>query len=125
MHDLYCTNLNKVDACCFVPSLDNFVLLLLCVCVIVFLLSFILSCLIDLICLYVHDFNGLLNLKLGLQSSQVPAESSVNSLANKTEEKVVDGKYSTHSVDEVAGMIRSTISAYEVKVQILSFPFSL
>lgn len=51
------------------------------------------------------------------KSSQVPAESSVNSLANKTEEKVVDGKYSTHSVDEVAGMIRSTISAYEMKVQ--------
>ncbi|KAF5735361.1 Exocyst complex component sec5 isoform 1 [Tripterygium wilfordii] len=32
-------------------------------------------------------------------------------------EKVGDAKYSSHSLDEVAGMIRTTISAYEVKVQ--------
>ncbi|OMO55257.1 hypothetical protein CCACVL1_27330 [Corchorus capsularis] len=36
--------------------------------------------------------------------------------ANKTEEKVGDGRYSSHSLDEVAGMMRSTISVYEVKV---------
>ncbi|KAF2297541.1 hypothetical protein GH714_025351 [Hevea brasiliensis] len=50
------------------------------------------------------------------KSSQVSAESNVNTSANKTEEKVGDGRYSTHSLDEVAGMIRSTVSAYEVKV---------
>ncbi|CBI18197.3 hypothetical protein VitviT2T_028512 [Vitis vinifera] len=50
------------------------------------------------------------------KSSQVSAESNINTSASKTEEKVGDGKYSSHSLDEVAGMIRSTISAYEVKV---------
>ncbi|XP_065880904.1 exocyst complex component SEC5A-like [Euphorbia lathyris] len=51
------------------------------------------------------------------KSSQVSVESNVNSSANKTEEKAGDGRYSAHSLDEVAGMIRSTISVYEVKVQ--------
>ncbi|WCJ43368.1 Exocyst complex component SEC5 [Euphorbia peplus] len=51
------------------------------------------------------------------KSSQVSVESNVNSSANKTDEKAGDGRYSAHSLDEVAGMIRSTISVYEVKVQ--------
>ncbi|KAM7511220.1 hypothetical protein LguiB_010095 [Lonicera macranthoides] len=51
------------------------------------------------------------------KSSQVSAESNVNTSANKTEEKMGDGKYSAHSLDEVAGMVRNTISAYESKVQ--------
>ncbi|KAK6938280.1 Exocyst complex component EXOC2/Sec5, N-terminal domain, partial [Dillenia turbinata] len=51
------------------------------------------------------------------KSSQVSAESNVNASANKTEERIGDGKYSSHSLDEVAGMIRSTISVYEVKIQ--------
>lgn len=50
------------------------------------------------------------------KSSQVPSESTTNSLANKTEEKVGDMKYSSHSLDEVAAMICSTISLYGVKV---------
>ncbi|XP_058187933.1 exocyst complex component SEC5A-like isoform X1 [Rhododendron vialii] len=50
------------------------------------------------------------------KSSQVSADSNVNNSANKSEEKVGDGKYSSHSLDEVAGMIRSTISVYESKV---------
>ncbi|KAL3572709.1 hypothetical protein D5086_026613 [Populus alba] len=50
------------------------------------------------------------------KSSQVSAESNVNASATKSEEKVGDGRYSTHSLDEVAGMIRGTISAYETKV---------
>ncbi|KAJ4824452.1 Exocyst complex component S5B [Turnera subulata] len=50
------------------------------------------------------------------KSSQVSAESNVNTSANKTEEKVGDGRYSNHSLDEVSCMIRSTISVYEVKV---------
>ncbi|XP_048442489.1 exocyst complex component SEC5A isoform X2 [Pyrus x bretschneideri] len=50
------------------------------------------------------------------KSSQVSTESNANTPANKAEDKVGDGKYSTHSLDEVAGMIRNTISAYEVKV---------
>lgn len=55
-----------------------------------------------------------------VQSSQVSADSNVNNTANKIEEKVGDGKYSSHSLDEVAGMIRSTISVYEGKVIMLS-----
>ncbi|KAL3504465.1 hypothetical protein ACH5RR_034306 [Cinchona calisaya] len=50
------------------------------------------------------------------KSSQVSSDSSVNSQVNRFEEKVADGKYSSHSLDEVAGMIRSTLSAYESKV---------
>ncbi|KAK3030351.1 hypothetical protein RJ639_038307 [Escallonia herrerae] len=50
------------------------------------------------------------------KSSQVSTESNVNSSASKTEDKLGDGKYSSHSLDEVAGMVRSTISAYESKV---------
>ncbi|KAG5246046.1 Exocyst complex component Sec5 family protein [Salix suchowensis] len=49
------------------------------------------------------------------KSSQVSAESNVNASATKSEEKVGNGRYSTHSLDEVAGMIRDTISAYETK----------
>ncbi|PSS19491.1 Exocyst complex component SEC5A like [Actinidia chinensis var. chinensis] len=48
--------------------------------------------------------------------SQVSTDSNVNTSANKSEEKIGDGKYSTHSLDEVSGMIRSTISTYESKV---------
>ncbi|KAG6774330.1 hypothetical protein POTOM_021683 [Populus tomentosa] len=54
--------------------------------------------------------------RLILLSSQVSAESNVNASATKSEEKIGDGRYSNHSLDEVAGMIRGTISAYETKV---------
>lgn len=50
------------------------------------------------------------------QSSQVPTDSNSNNSANKVEEKAGDGKYSSHSLDEVAAMICSTISLYGVKV---------
>lgn len=36
--------------------------------------------------------------------------------SSKIEEKLGEGKYSNHSLDEVAGMMHSTISLYEVKV---------
>ena len=49
-------------------------------------------------------------------------ESNANTPANKSEEKFGDGKYSTHSLEEVSGMIRNTISAYEVKVRKLAEP---
>lgn len=61
-------------------------------------------------------------LLLPFQSSQVSAESNINTSASKTEEKAGDGKYSSHSLDEVAGMVRSTISAYEAKVRLSSIP---
>lgn len=57
------------------------------------------------------------------KSSQVSTESSTNTPANKAEEKVGDGKYSSHSLDEVAGMIRNTISAYDAKVSALAWWF--
>ncbi|KAI4346388.1 hypothetical protein L6164_007286 [Bauhinia variegata] len=50
------------------------------------------------------------------KSSQVTTESNTNSSANKTEEKIGDGKFANHSLDEVAAMICSTISLYGVKV---------
>jgi len=65
---------------------------------------------------------------LFFQSSQVSTESNANTSANKTEEKAGDGKYSSHSLDEISGMIRSTISVYEVKVSMLAdylSPFAL
>ncbi|KAK9757410.1 hypothetical protein RND81_01G161000 [Saponaria officinalis] len=49
------------------------------------------------------------------KSSQVAADSNINA-SNKIEEKGCDAKYSGHSLDEVSGMMRSTISLYEVKV---------
>ncbi|CAN4116486.1 unnamed protein product [Withania somnifera] len=51
------------------------------------------------------------------KSSQVSSDSNVSAPANKSEEKGGDGKYSNHSLDEVSGMVRTTISAYESKVQ--------
>ncbi|KAH0874607.1 hypothetical protein HID58_071969 [Brassica napus] len=45
------------------------------------------------------------------KSSQV-----TDSSANKAEEKVTEARYSTHSLEEVAAMIRKTISVYEAKV---------
>ncbi|OIW06565.1 hypothetical protein TanjilG_03959 [Lupinus angustifolius] len=47
------------------------------------------------------------------KSSQVSTDSNTNS---KLEEKAGDGKYLSHSLDEVAAMICSTISLYGVKV---------
>lgn len=44
------------------------------------------------------------------------SDSNVNVSAKRTEEKVGDVKYSSHSLDEVAGMLQSTLSAYESEV---------
>ncbi|XP_042492942.1 exocyst complex component SEC5B-like isoform X2 [Macadamia integrifolia] len=49
------------------------------------------------------------------ESSQASAELNVKASINKVGDKG-DVKYSSHSLDEVAGMIHSTMSAYEVKV---------
>ncbi|CAN4095151.1 unnamed protein product [Withania somnifera] len=51
------------------------------------------------------------------KASQVSADTNVNVPAKRTEEKVGDGKYSSHSLDEVAGMLQSTLSAYGSEVQ--------
>ncbi|KVH88112.1 Cullin repeat-like-containing domain-containing protein [Cynara cardunculus var. scolymus] len=50
------------------------------------------------------------------KSSQVTAELNITTSVTKTEEKMGDNKYSSHSLDEVSGMIQNTISAYESKV---------
>ncbi|XP_021771596.1 exocyst complex component SEC5A-like [Chenopodium quinoa] len=49
------------------------------------------------------------------KSSHVATESNATT-SNKIDEKVGDAKYSSHSLDEVSGMMRSTISLYEDKV---------
>ncbi|XP_044511226.1 exocyst complex component SEC5A-like isoform X2 [Mangifera indica] len=51
------------------------------------------------------------------KSSQVSSEPNSNTSAKKGEDKVGDGRYSVHSLDEVAGMIRNTLSVYEIKVR--------
>lgn len=51
------------------------------------------------------------------KSSQVSADLNANNYVNKAEEKVGDGKSSSHSLNEVTGMIHNTLSAYESKVQ--------
>ncbi|KAJ0026423.1 hypothetical protein Pint_07940 [Pistacia integerrima] len=53
------------------------------------------------------------------KSSQVSSESNSNTSANKAEDKIGDGRYSVHSLDEVAGMIRNTLSVYEIKGSII------
>lgn len=53
---------------------------------------------------------------LFLQTSQVAHDSNVTNRANKSEEKAGDMKYSSHSLDEVAGMVLNTLSVYESKV---------
>ncbi|XP_019152680.1 PREDICTED: exocyst complex component SEC5A-like isoform X2 [Ipomoea nil] len=50
------------------------------------------------------------------KSSQVASDSNVSTNAHKTEEKVGEAKYSSHSLDEVAGMLRKTLLLYESKV---------
>ncbi|XP_010241714.1 PREDICTED: exocyst complex component SEC5A-like [Nelumbo nucifera] len=50
------------------------------------------------------------------KASQVSTEPNIRAPSNKFDDKVGDAKYSIHSLDEVAGMIHSTISVYEVKV---------
>ncbi|WMV57267.1 hypothetical protein MTR67_050652 [Solanum verrucosum] len=51
------------------------------------------------------------------KASQVSSDSNVNASAKRTEEKVGDGKYCSHSLDEVAGMLQSTLLAYGSEVQ--------
>ncbi|KAK4374421.1 hypothetical protein RND71_005098 [Anisodus tanguticus] len=63
----------------------------------------------------VSVFSG--NLQRPVEGSQVSSGSNVNVSAKKTEEKVGDGKYSSHSLDEVTGMLQSTLSAYGSEVQ--------
>lgn len=50
-----------------------------------------------------------------MQSSQ-GSETIVKPATNKTDDKVSDAKYSSHSLDEVEEMVHNTISAYESKV---------
>lgn len=50
-----------------------------------------------------------------MQSSQ-GSEAIVKPATNKTDDKVSDAKYSSHSLDEVEEMVHITISAYESKV---------
>lgn len=50
------------------------------------------------------------------KTSQVSSDSNVTNHANKFEEKAGDMKYSSHSLDEVAGMVLNTLSVYESKV---------
>lgn len=48
--------------------------------------------------------------------STLDSETNVKPAANRSEDKVVEVKYSSHSLEEVAAMVHGTISAFEVKV---------
>uniref|UniRef100_A0A1J3DA09 Exocyst complex component SEC5 n=1 Tax=Noccaea caerulescens TaxID=107243 RepID=A0A1J3DA09_NOCCA len=55
---------------------------------------------------------------LSVFSGKFAKSSQVNDTsASKAGEKVEEARYSSHSLEEVAGMIRNTISVYEAKVQ--------
>ncbi|XVF39089.1 hypothetical protein PTKIN_Ptkin01aG0007300 [Pterospermum kingtungense] len=65
----------------------------------------------------VHHIPAFWKVALSVFSGKFAKSSQVSdSSGSKSEEKIGDGKYSSHSLDEVAGMIRSTISVYEAKV---------
>ncbi|WRX30983.1 Exocyst complex component EXOC2/Sec5 [Theobroma cacao] len=65
----------------------------------------------------VHHIPAFWKVALSVFSGKFAKSSQVSdSSASKSEEKVGDGRYSSHSLDEVAGMMHSTISVYEVKV---------
>lgn len=50
------------------------------------------------------------------KSSKVSADSNANSRTTKIDEQFGEGRFSSHSLDEVAGMICSTLSVYQSKV---------
>ncbi|KAL1193036.1 Exocyst complex component SEC5B [Cardamine amara subsp. amara] len=55
---------------------------------------------------------------LAIFNGKFAKSSQVNDTsASKAEEKVEEARYSSHSLEEVGGMIRKTISVYEAKVQ--------
>ncbi|MBA0681718.1 hypothetical protein Goari_023499, partial [Gossypium aridum] len=65
----------------------------------------------------VHHIPAFWKVALSVFSGKFAKSSQVSdSSGGKSEEKVGDGRYSSHSLDEVAGMMRGTISLYEVKV---------
>ncbi|XVF64346.1 hypothetical protein PTKIN_Ptkin09bG0162100 [Pterospermum kingtungense] len=65
----------------------------------------------------VHHIPAFWKVTLSVFSGKFAKSSQVSdSSGSKSEEKVGDGRYSSHSLDEVAGMMRGTISLYEVKV---------
>jgi exocyst complex component 2 len=45
------------------------------------------------------------------------ADMNANPVANKTDEKGGEAKYTNHTLDEVASMVRATVSAFDTKVQ--------
>ncbi|XP_010537274.1 PREDICTED: exocyst complex component SEC5A isoform X2 [Tarenaya hassleriana] len=67
----------------------------------------------------VHHIPAFWKIALSVFSGKFAKSSQVSDTsATKAEEKVAESRYSTHSLEEVAGMIRKTISVYEAKVNI-------
>ncbi|XP_039071383.1 exocyst complex component SEC5A-like isoform X2 [Hibiscus syriacus] len=65
----------------------------------------------------VHHIPAFWKVALSVFSGKFAKSSQVSdSSGSKSEEKIGDGGYSNHSLDEVAGMLRGTISVYEIKV---------
>lgn len=68
-----------------------------------------------------RDVHGFANYAYSLQAAAgtVVSDADMNAKlgANKTDEKGGEVKYTNHSLDEVATMVRATVSAFDTKVQ--------
>jgi hypothetical protein len=67
----------------------------------------------DLLIIYIFYFQT--------ASGNVVSDSDMNAKpsANKNDDKGGDVKYTNHTLDEVASMVRDTISAFDTKVQLV------
>ena len=70
-----------------------------------------------------RDFHGFANYTYCLQAATgtVVSDTEMNAkpVANKTDEKGGEAKYTNHTLDEVASMVRATVSAFDTKVQLV------
>lgn len=67
-------------------------------------------------CLPLSDVLTLPFFKVTGGNTLLDSETNAKSTANRSEDKVGEVKYSSHSLEEVAAMVHDTISAFELKV---------
>lgn len=75
-----------------------------------------------LICL-IKSLHGISDYTYSFQAAAgtVVSDADMNAKAgaNKTDEKGGEAKYTNHTLDEVASMVRATVSAFDTKVQLV------
>ena len=71
-----------------------------------------------------RDFHGFANYTYCLQAATgtVVSDANMNAkpVANKTDEKGGEAKYTNHTLDEVASMVQATISTFDTKVLVVT-----